>query len=93
MQTWEYLEEQHRTSFNREYVACHEPHEFNWLVENVMQVLPHFRKSVVERSIEEVCQAMKNTPRKRAEFFQRLHITLENHKLSTKEILKKVNKL
>lgn len=90
---WKTLEEQHKNTFKREYVACHEPHEFKWITENVQAVFPQFRKSLVERAIEEVCHEMKHTPRKRHEFFERLQVALETQKLTTKEALKKVSKL
>ncbi len=74
---WEQLNEQHKAVFQREYVACHEPHERSWLVEQVMVAFPQYRKSVVERAVQEVCMAMKVTPRMRTEFLDRLQQQLE----------------
>jgi acyl-CoA reductase-like NAD-dependent aldehyde dehydrogenase len=74
---WKQLNEQHKATFHRDYVACHEPHERGWLVENVMMAFPQYRKSVVERAIQEVCTAMSATPRKRAEFLDRLQQQFE----------------
>jgi acyl-CoA reductase-like NAD-dependent aldehyde dehydrogenase len=74
---WEQLNEQHRAIFQREYVACHEPHERSWLVEQVLLGFPQYRKSVVERAVQEVCVAMKVTPRMRADFLDRLQQQLE----------------
>jgi acyl-CoA reductase-like NAD-dependent aldehyde dehydrogenase len=78
---WEQLDAQHKATFQREYVACHEPHERGWLTENVMMAFPQYRKSVVERAIQEVCTAMTVTPRMRKEFLERLQQHLEDHRL------------
>jgi hypothetical protein len=78
--SWATIEEQHKATFHREYVACHEPHERNWLIENVIQTLPHFRKSVVENAVVQVCTTMKSTPRLRTDFFVRLKLVLEDTK-------------
>jgi acyl-CoA reductase-like NAD-dependent aldehyde dehydrogenase len=86
---WEQLDAQHRVTFQREYVACHEPHERGWLVENVMLAFPQYRKSVVERAIQEVCTAMTVTPRRRKEFLERLHQQLESHRPQKTVLVKK----
>lgn len=88
---WLKLEEQHKNTFSREYVACHEPHERNWIIENVIHVLPQYRKSVVENAVIEVCSSMKVTPRLRKEFFTRLSIALDAKRIHVQEGLKKVN--
>ncbi len=75
--SWSDIDKQHKASFNREYVACHEPAERSWLVEQVIFVFPHYRKSVVEQAIQEVCTSMTITPRKRKEFLQLLQQHLE----------------
>ena len=86
---WEQLDAQHKTTFHREYVACHEPHEQGWLVENVAIAFPQYRKSVVERAIQEVCKAMTVTPRMRKEFLERLQQQLEGHGLPKATFVKK----
>jgi ABC-type oligopeptide transport system ATPase subunit len=78
---WEQLDAQHKSAFQREYVACHEPHERGWLTENVMMAFPQYRKSVVERAIQEVCTAMTVTPRMRKEFLERLQQQLEGRQV------------
>jgi hypothetical protein len=59
---WTSIDEQHKATFQREYVACHEPYERGWLLENVMMAFPQYRKSVVESAILEVCTAMTANP-------------------------------
>ncbi|MFM9838182.1 MAG: hypothetical protein ACKVOQ_07955 [Cyclobacteriaceae bacterium] len=86
---WEQLDTQHKATFHREYVACHEPHERGWLVENVMMAFPQYRKSVVERAIQEVCTAMTVTPRMRKEFLERLQQHLEGRILQKGTLVKK----
>jgi hypothetical protein len=88
---WLKLEEEHKKTFGREYVACHEPYERNWIIENVIQVLPQYRKSVVENAVVEVCSSMKVTPRQRKEFFTRLSVALDAKRLHVQERLKKIN--
>lgn len=85
---WEQLDAQHKTTFHREYVACHEPHERGWLVENVLMACPQYRKSVVERAIQEVCTAMTVTPRMRKEFLEKLQQNLEGHRLQKTVVVK-----
>jgi hypothetical protein len=86
---WEQLDAQHKATFHREYVACHEPHERGWLLENVMMTFPQYRKSVVERAIQEVCTAMTITPRMRKEFLERLQQHLEGRILQKETLVKK----
>jgi hypothetical protein len=86
---WEQLDAQHKATFQREYVACHEPHERGWLVENVMMAFPQYRKSMVERAIQEVCTAMTVTPRMRKDFLGRLQQNLEGHRLQKTVVVKK----
>jgi hypothetical protein len=86
---WEQLDAQHKATFHREYVACHEPHERGWLLENVMMAFPQYRKSVVERAIQEVCTAMTATPRMRKDFLDRLQQHLESHRLQKTAFEKK----
>lgn len=74
---WSDIEKKHKASFNREYVACHEPAERSWLVERVIFAFPQYRKSVVERAIQEVCTSMAITPRKCKDFLQLLQQNLE----------------
>lgn len=83
------IDQQHKATFNRDYVACHEPAERDWLVEHVILHFPNFRKSVVEQAIQQVCSSMNITPRKRTEFLDRLKETLESR---TKEVAKSVTK-
>ncbi|MBI3219069.1 MAG: hypothetical protein HYZ44_06135 [Bacteroidetes bacterium] len=82
---WSKLEEMHKNTFGREYVACHEPHERNWIIDNVIQVLPQYRKSVVEQAVVEVCTSMKVTPRLRKEFFTQLSVALDAKRLHIRE--------
>ncbi len=87
--SWSNISEQHKATFHRDYVACHEPHERGWLVENVLTAFPQYRKSVVERAIQEACTAMSTTPRKRPEFLEKLKQQLEGQRLSNKVLAKK----
>jgi acyl-CoA reductase-like NAD-dependent aldehyde dehydrogenase len=87
--SWSTINEQHKATFHRDYVACHEPHERGWLVENVLDTFPQYRKSVVERAIQEVCIAMTTTPRKRKEFLEKLEHALEGHRLAVIQQKKK----
>ncbi|MFM9839498.1 MAG: hypothetical protein ACKVOQ_14610 [Cyclobacteriaceae bacterium] len=66
---WTSIEEQHKATFQRDYVAV------GW--ENVLMAFPQYRKSVVERTIQEVCTAMTAIPRMRKEFLERLQQHLE----------------
>lgn len=86
---WSDIEKQHKASFNREYVACHEPAERGWLVEQVILTFPQYRKSVVERAIQEVCTSMVITPRKCKDFLLLLQQTLEEKNVQTEVRLKK----
>jgi hypothetical protein len=74
---WNNFNEQHQATFHREYVACHEPAERSWLVDNIKSSFPQYRRSRVENAIEEVCSHMTITPRKRKEFLERLQQNLE----------------
>jgi hypothetical protein len=58
-------------------------------VENVLTAFPQYRKSVVERAIQEVCTAMTATPRKRHEFLEKLKQQLEGQRLPNKVLAKK----
>jgi hypothetical protein len=87
--SWSSISEQHKATFHRDYVACHEPHERGWLVENVLTAFPQYRKSVVEHAIQEVCTAMTATPRKRHEFLEKLKQQLEGQRLPDKVLAKK----
>jgi acyl-CoA reductase-like NAD-dependent aldehyde dehydrogenase len=84
--SWSDLDEQHKTTFHREYVASHEPAERSWLIENILSNFPQYRKSVVENAIQEVCTSMAITPRKRKEFLAKLQQNLENKKTEKAEI-------
>jgi hypothetical protein len=77
--SWTTIEQQHKTTFHREYVACHEPAERSWLVDNVTLAFPQYRKSMVENAIRKVCAFMSITPRKRKEFLERLQGVLEDN--------------
>ena len=86
---WEQLNEQHKATFHREYVACHEPHERSWLVDQVMLAFPQYRKSVVGQAVQEVCTAMTVTPRMRKEFLDQLQQHLEGRGLPKTTFVKK----
>ena len=86
---WTAIDKQHKATFHRDYVACHEPHERGWLVQIVLTAFPQYRKSVVERAIQEVCTAMTATPRKRHEFLEKLKQQLEGQRLPNKVLAKK----
>lgn len=88
---WTNIDDQHKAAFHREYVACHEPHERDWLVENVLMVFPQYRKSMVEHAIGEVCAAMMVTPRMRKEFLERLQQQLESHRFPKAASTKKAS--
>jgi|GEM_PF-1750742 acyl-CoA reductase-like NAD-dependent aldehyde dehydrogenase len=88
--SWSSISEQHKATFHRDYVACHEPHERGWLVDNVLTAFPQYRKSVVERAIQEACTAMSTTPRKRLEFLERLQQHLESQRLEKRLNQKKI---
>jgi hypothetical protein len=88
--SWADIDKQHQVSFNREYVACHEPAERSWLVDQVIFVFPQYRKSVVEHAIQEVCTSMTITPRKRKEFLQLLQQHLEEKGAQTTAKTKKI---
>lgn len=88
--SWSNISEQHKATFHRAYVACHEPHERGWLVDSVLTAFPQYRKSVVERAIQEVCTAMSTTPRMRPEFLEKLKQQLEGQRLPDKVLAKKV---
>lgn len=90
---WLKLEEQHKIVFDREYVACHEPHERNWLIENAIRVFPQYRKSIVEQAVMEVCTSMKATPRMRKEFFAQLKVALDENRIHIQERQKKIRNL
>lgn len=79
--SWSAFSEQHKATFQRDYVTCHEPHERGWLVENVLFTFPQYRKSVIERAIEEVCTAMTTTPSKRKDFLEKLEQAVEGQRL------------
>ena len=87
--SWSNISEQHKATFHRAYVACHEPHERGWLVDSVLTAFPQYRKSVVEHAIQEVCTAMTATPRKRHEFLEKLKQQLEGQRLPDKVLAKK----
>lgn len=87
--SWSNISEQHKATFHRAYVACHEPHERGWLVDSVLTAFPQYRKSVVERAIQEVCTAMSTTPRMRPEFLEKLKQQLEGQRLPDKVLAKK----
>jgi hypothetical protein len=91
--SWSQLDQQHKETFHREYVACHEPAERAWLVENIIVLLPHYRKSVVENAIQEVCTSMVITPRKRTIFLEKLQRQLETKKVLLTTRLKTPNKI
>jgi hypothetical protein len=84
--SWSNLDKQHKNTFQREYVACHEPAERSWLVENILSTFPQYRKSVVENAIREVSTSMTITPRKREEFLLKLQQNLEIKKTEKAEI-------
>lgn len=86
---WTSIDAQHKATFQRDYMACHEPHERGWLLENVMMAFPQYRKSVVERAILEVCSAMTVTPRMRKEFLEQLQQQLEGRILQKETLVKK----
>ncbi len=76
--SWNHIIEQHQATFQRDFVACHEPAEREWIIEQVQWAFPQWRKSVVQHAITEVCTHMRQTPRPREAFFRQLQVTLEN---------------
>ena len=91
--SWNNIEKQHQSTFSREYVACHEPAERSWLVEQVIAAFPNWRKSIVERAIQEVCAAMVITPRLRKDFLEQLQHNLEGRRTPTSTRPKKNTKV
>lgn len=77
--SWNHIIEQHQATFQRNFVACHEPAERQWIIEQVQWAFPQWRKSAVQHAITEVCTHMRQTPRPREAFFRQLQIMLENH--------------
>lgn len=75
--SWNHIIEQHQATFQRDFVACHEPAERAWLLAQVAEEFPQYRKSVIAQAVEEACKIMK-APRQRQDFIKCMQTCLDN---------------
>lgn len=75
--SWNHIIEQHQATFQRDFVACHEPAERDWLLAQVAEVFPQYRKSMIAQALQEACKVIK-APRARKDFMKCLQTCLEN---------------
>lgn len=75
--SWNQIIEKHQVTFQRDYVACHEPAERAWLLAQIADVFPQYRKSMIGQAVQEACKNMK-APRQRQDFMKCLQNCLEN---------------
>jgi hypothetical protein len=75
--SWNHIIEQHKATFQRDYVACHEPAERAWLLAQVAEEFPQYRKTAIAQAVQEACKITK-APRQRQDFMKCLQTCLEN---------------
>jgi hypothetical protein len=61
-------------------VACHEPEERKYIIDQIISQFPQFRKTKVEHAVESACLTLP-TPRIRPEFFTCVETKLNDDSL------------
>jgi hypothetical protein len=67
--SWNNVDNKHKKKFDRNFVACDEKYEREFIIDSILEEFPYFYREIVEKAVIHCCKKI-HAPRERKKFLE-----------------------